>query len=146
MAAFSSSLFPSFTLEPLYNLFGFLLRRHVLPLRFDYNINCLYLIDKTYGDHRRKISCFFESFLMRRKAVFHVFLKCVRWIWSRLPFSKCNFLQEQQQAEGYETIAATKRTFVWGVAVKHLGATTTTAYIYLVPAITATFEQNNRSS
>lgn len=26
----------------------------------------------------------------------------------------------------------------WGVAVKHLGATTTTAYIYLVPAITAT--------
>ncbi|MEF2657721.1 MAG: DMT family transporter, partial [Eggerthellaceae bacterium] len=26
----------------------------------------------------------------------------------------------------------------WGVAVKHLGATTTTTYIYLVPAITAT--------
>ncbi|MDE8702932.1 DMT family transporter [Adlercreutzia equolifaciens] len=26
----------------------------------------------------------------------------------------------------------------WGAAVKHLGATTTTAYIYLVPAITAT--------
>ena len=86
--------------------------------------------------------------------------------------------------KGYETIAATKRTFVWGVAfilvitlifdpyapqpsalldwqnvlnllflgavasaacfvtwgvaVKHLGATTTTTYIYLVPAITAT--------
>lgn len=86
--------------------------------------------------------------------------------------------------KGYETIAATKRTFVWGVAfilvttlifdphaprpsalldgqnllnllflgavasaacfvtwgvaVKHLGATATTTYIYLVPAITAT--------
>ena len=85
--------------------------------------------------------------------------------------------------KGYETIAATKRTFAWGVAfilvvtlvfdphaprpsalldwqnalnllflgtvasaacfvtwgvsVKHLGATTTTTYIYLVPAITA---------
>lgn len=86
--------------------------------------------------------------------------------------------------KGYETIVATKRTFVWGVAfilvttlifdphtpqpsvlldgqnllnllflgavasaacfvtwgvaVKHLGATATTTYIYLVPAITAT--------
>ncbi len=86
--------------------------------------------------------------------------------------------------KGYETIAATKRTFVWGVAfilvvtvifdpyapqpadlldwqnvlnllflgavasaacfvtwgvaVKHLGATATSTYIYLVPAITAT--------
>lgn len=26
----------------------------------------------------------------------------------------------------------------WGLSVKHLGATTTTTYIYLVPAITAT--------
>ena len=104
MTTFSSSLFPSFALEPLYDLFGFLLRRHALLLRSDYNINCLYLMDKTCSDHRRKTSRLFETFLMRKESSISRFSEMRALDLNRLLFPKRNFIQEQQRTEGYPVL------------------------------------------